>query len=73
MKKSIIDSQESSNPEGLEQLKSSSSSDMKQIESLGSLDLKQSDSDDQVIESSSKNHHLQQPLRWLDLSHLNEN
>ena len=48
MKESIINSQESLNPEGLEQQKSSSSSDMKQIESLGS------DSDDQVMESSSK-------------------
>ena len=54
MKKSIIDSQESSNPEGLEQPESSASSDVKQIESLGSSDLKQSDSDDQVMESSSK-------------------
>ena len=54
MKKSIIDSQESSNPEGLEQPESSSSSDMKQVESLGSSDLKQPDSDDQVMESSSK-------------------
>ena len=65
MKKSIIDSEESLNPEGLEQ--------PEQIESLWSSDLKQPDSDDQVMESSSKNHHLQQPIRWLDHSLLNEN
>ena len=52
--KSITNSQESSNPEGLKQPKSPSSSDMKQTEFLGSSDLKQSDSDDQVMESSSK-------------------